>query len=170
MPSPSVYQLAPAYCHPFFDLVKEDNLLQALQESRDQTSVLFSSIPTAKTHFTYAERKWTIVEILRHIIDCERMYTYRAFRFSRFDPTPLEGFDEDAYIANIRSTSLQLSALLDEYLAVRQSTIRLYEGMNEEMLDFAGTANGHRFTARSFGFMTVGHNLHHLQVIREKYL
>lgn len=170
MPSADVYLQAPSYCHPFFDLVKGDNLLDALHESRDHTSQLFNTLPDDKTHFAYAEGKWTVAEILRHIIDCERMYVYRAFRFSRFDPTPLEGFNEDTYIQNIRLTTLRLPALFDEYLAIRQSTIRLYEGMSDEMLDFSGIANGYPFTARSFGFMTIGHNLHHLKVIREKYL
>lgn len=170
MPSPIIYNDAPSYCHPFFDLVKGDDLLLALRESGDATRKLFESIPEPRAKFTYAEGKWTIADVLQHIIDCERVYAYRAFRFSRFDTTPLEGFSEDDYIRNSSKTTPYLTALLDEFLAIRRSTILLYEPMSDEMLDFAGTANGHRFTARSLGFMAAGHNLHHLSTIRERYL
>src|SRR5690606_24775222 len=118
----------------------------------------------------YQPNKWTTKEVVRHIIDCERVYAYRALRFSRFDNTELAGFDENKYIDQIKNTEQTLPDLLTEYLIVRNATIALYKTMSNEMLDYKGIANKVIFSARTLGFMTVGHDLHHCNFIREKYL
>ena len=109
-------------------------------------------------------------EVLRHIIDCERVYSYRALRFSRFDETELSAFDENLYIESIKKIEQNLTDLKDEYENVRKSTIALYRTMTKEMLDFKGKANKVDFTARTLGFMTVGHNLHHCNFLKTNYL
>ena len=158
----------PQYCQYFFDLVKND-LLDELIISKEKTLNLIQSIPIGKENFSYQEGKWTVKEVLRHIIDCERVYAYRAFRFSRFDSRELSGFDENLYISNTKNLSISLSDIEKEYESVRNSTISLFQSMNQEMLDYKGQANKVIFTARSLGFMTVGHNLHHLNFLKNNY-
>jgi len=170
MTDKTIYKDAPDYCHYFFDLVETDNLLDELQKSYQITNELFQLITPEKENFSYQPDKWTTKEAIRHIIDCERVYTYRAFRFSRFDNTELPGFDENKYIETIKGKALNLSDLKDEYENTRKSTIALFKTMTNEMLDFKGPANKVYFTARSLGFMTVGHNLHHCNFIKTKYL
>lgn len=164
------YSVAPKYFQPYIELVKGNDLIAALISSHEMTMGLFQSIPLAKENDSYAANKWSVKEVLRHIIDCERVYTYRAFRFSRFDQTELAGFDEDNYIIQVSGLSYSLTALLQEYDAVRKASICLFRPMNEKMLDFPGTANGFSMTARSLGYLTVGHNIHHNNFIIEKYL
>ncbi|AWM12822.1 DinB family protein [Flavobacterium sp. NRK F10] len=170
MTDKTIYKDAPDYCHYFFDLVKTDNLLDELYKSYQITNELFQRITPEKENFSYQPDKWTTKEVIRHIIDCERVYTYRAFRFSRFDNTELPGFDENKYIEAVKGKTLHLSDLKEEYENIRKSTIVLFKTMTNEMLDFKGSANKVDFTARTLGFMTVGHNLHHCNFIKTKYL
>jgi uncharacterized damage-inducible protein DinB len=134
------------------------------------TKAFIQSIPAEKADYKYAEGKWTVKQVLRHIIDTERIFVYRAFRFSRFDTTPLAGFDEDAYIDATQTIDYSLNDLLEEFVSVRQTTIQVYKTMTPAMLDFKGTANNIPITPRCIGYMAVGHNLHHCNVIRERYL
>lgn len=170
MTDKTIYKDAPDYCHYFFDLVETGNLLNELEKSKNFTQDTFDLITTEKENYSYQPNKWTTKEVLRHIIDCERVYTYRAFRFSRFDNTELAGFDENKYIEQIKIAEQPLPDLLNEYSIVRNSTIALFKTMNDEMLDNKGIANNVYFTARTLGFMTVGHNFHHCNFIRTKYL
>lgn len=170
MTDKSVYKDAPSYCHYFFDLVETNDLLNELEKSYQLTLDLFKLITPEKENYSYQPNKWTVKEVLRHIIDCERVYTYRAFRFSRFDNTELAGFDENKYIKNFKSTEVSLADLREEYENLRKSTISLFKSMTNEMLDFKGTANKVTFTARALGFMTVGHNIHHCDFIKSNYL
>lgn len=170
MKDKSFYKDAPAYCHYFFDLVETGNLVLELEESKKLTQDFLSQVPVDKENYRYDENKWTIKEVVRHIIDCERVYVYRAFRFSRFDATELAGFDEDRYIDKVKSIHFSMADLLEEYLHLRNATISLYKTMSDEMLDFKGRANNANHTARTMGIMAVGHNLHHIQFIKNKYL
>lgn len=164
------YNEAPNYYHHFFNLVPSEDLMAELHSSMDMTKTFIQSIPAEKADYKYAEGKWTVKQVLRHIIDTERIFVYRAFRFSRFDTTPLAGFDEDAYIDAIQTIDYSLNDLLEEFVSVRQTTIQVYKTMTPTMLDFKGTANNIPITPRCIGYMAVGHNLHHCNVIRERYL
>ena len=166
----TIYKDAPQYCYYFFDLVQTDDLLAELDNSYQMTQALFSLISPEKENYVYKPNKWTTKEVIRHIIDCERVYTYRAFRFSRFDNIELSGFDENLYIDNIKKFEQNLTDLKEEYENVRKSTISLFKAMTNEMLDFRGTANKVVFTPRTLGFMTIGHNLHHCNFIKANYL
>lgn len=161
---------APAYCHYYFDLVTESDLIDALKNSRDKTLQLISEIPAGKENFKYAENKWTLKQVFSHIIECERIYTYRALRFSRQDNTELPGFDENLFAANANASQRNLSDLAEEYRAVRESTILLFRYMSGEMLDFKGAANKALFSPRALGFTAAGHNIHHCKIIKERYL
>ena len=164
------YQDAPSYCHPFFDLVTTDHLIKELNNSLSETSALFSSLPPEKADYRYAAGKWSVKEVLQHLVDCERVYSYRAFRFSRFDASELAGFEENDYIKNVERINRSMDDLCAEFIHLRNATIHLYSYMTEEMLDFKGKANNVIYTARSLGFMTVGHSIHHCNMIRSHYL
>jgi hypothetical protein len=166
----SHYLDAPAYCHPFFDLVTASTITDALKSSGSQTLELIASIPETKASYQYLPEKWTVKQILSHIIDCERVYAYRALRLSRKDATPLAGFDENTYVMNAAVEARSLEQLSNEYNAVRNASILLYDFMTNEMLDFKGIANNVFFTARSLGYMIAGHNIHHCNILRERYL
>lgn len=166
----SIYNNAPKYYHYYYDLIGTDNLLAELEQNKQQTLAFMKSIPAHKQHVAYAEGKWTINEVLQHIIDTERIFQYRAFRFSRMDNTTLSGFNEDDYIDNIKGYSLSLTNLIEDFEAVRHSSQQLFKNMNDTMLDFRGSANKVQASARQLGFMIVGHGLHHLKVIEERYL
>ena len=164
------YKDAPGYCAYYFDLVTESNLTDALKNSSSETTALFSSIPPEYENYQYAPAKWTIKQVLQHVIDCERVYTYRAMRFSRFDATELPGFDENHYADKDNTIQIAMSQHIAEYKALREATIFLFDGMNDAMLDFKGKANELHSTARSWGWMAAGHNRHHCKTIKEKYL
>jgi len=170
MKDKTIYRDAPDYCHSLFDLVESDDLLVELEKSRQFTLKVFKHITEDKENYSYEPGKWTTKEVIRHIIDCERIYTYRALRFSRFDDTELSGFDENKYIERIKGIELNLTDLKNEYENVRKATIDLFKVMTNDMLNFKGIANEVSFTAKTIGFMAVGHNLHHCDFIRRKYL
>jgi uncharacterized damage-inducible protein DinB len=154
----------------YFNLITETNLMDALKNSHEMTLKLISSIPSEKEDYKYAENKWTLKQVLSHIVDCERIYTYRALRFSRLDNTELAGFDENIYAVNSNASERNLHQFLEEYDNIRKSTINLYSYMTDEMLDFKGIANKVQFTARLIGFIAAGHNVHHCNLITERYL
>ncbi|MBX2931196.1 MAG: DinB family protein [Chitinophagaceae bacterium] len=170
MTNKEIYQCAPKYYHYYFDLVETNDLLSELKKTTLLTEKIFALITPEKENFSYAANKWTTKEVLKHIIDCERIFAYRALRFSRFDNTELAGFDENKYIDNIKTAEQNLLDLQDEYLTVRKSTILLFKNMTNEMLDFKGIANKSSLTARTIGFMIIGHNLHHNNFIQSTYL
>lgn len=170
MNNPELYASSPEYCHRFFDLIETSNLLDELEKDAFKTVALFSSIPQEKEHYAYAEGKWTVSELLRHVIDCERIYGYRALRFARFDTTPLSGFDEDFYMAGLQQNQEKLADLIQEFRIVRNATLSLFKSMSPEMLAFKGTANGLQFSALALGFCVIGHNAHHCKILSERYL
>jgi len=161
---------APKYFHYYITLVREEDLMTALAESDKTTTALINSIQEEQADFRYAESKWSIKEVLQHIIDSERIFAYRALRFSRRDATPLSGFDENHYVPNANTNERTIKSILEEYQIVRASSIALYQYMNDEMLDFKALANGVENSARAMGWMIAGHNLHHLNVIKERYI
>jgi len=161
---------APKYFHYYINIVIEADLMNAFIELENITTALINSIQEEQANFRYAEGKWSVKEVLQHIIDSERIFTYRALRFSRRDATPLSGFDENHYVPNANTSERSIENILAEYQTVRAASISLYKYMNNEMLDFKAVANGAENSARAMGWMIAGHNLHHLKVIKERYL
>lgn len=170
MNNKEIYENAPEYCGYFFDLIETDDLLSEFEKSKKLTLDVFNLVPSDLENFSYQSGKWTVKEVLRHIIDMERIFAYRAFRFSRLDSTDLSGVEENDYVKNARQTGIKLSELSDEYVAVRNSTMWIYKNLNPEMLDFKSTANAQTYTARTLGFSMVGHNIHHCNFIKMNYL
>ncbi len=170
MKNKAIYKDAPEFNRYFFDLIQSDDLLSEFEKSKELTLDTFKLISPELENYAYEPNKWTIKEVLRHIIDMERIFAYRAFRFSRFDDTDLAGVEENDYNEKVQQSDVKLSDLEEEYLAVRNSTVLIYKNISSEMLDFRGTANEQTYTARTLGFAMIGHNIHHCNYIRTKYL
>ena len=170
MNNKEIYKNAPEYCGYFFDLIETDDLLAEFEKSKNLTLAVLKLVTPDLENYSYQSGKWTIKEVLRHIIDMERIFAYRAFRFSRLDNTDLSGVEENDYINNAKQTEIKLSELLDEYLAVRNSTVWVYKNLSSEMLDFKGTVNTQTYTAKTLGFAMIGHNIHHIKFIEKTYL
>lgn len=147
-----------------------DNLEQCLLDTLSQTNAVFEKLTAEQWKFAYAPEKWTLAEVLVHIIDTERVMAYRALRFARKDATSLPGFDQDVFAESVSGFNWDFKLLLEDYQAVRKATITLYKQMNNEMLDFKGMANNLPMTARVLGFVIAGHNLHHLKIVQQRYL
>lgn len=120
-------------------------------------------------HQVYSPGKWTLRDILQHIIDTERVFSYRALRFARNDSTSLPGFDENLFAANAHASARKLDDLLDEFDLVRQSTIALYKSFNDDILQQEGFVFKSNISVLALGFTMVGHVIHHMEVIRERY-
>jgi uncharacterized damage-inducible protein DinB len=128
------------------------------------------SLPEEKLTYRYAKNKWTIKEILVHIIDDERIYAYRALCFARNDKTELPGFEQDDYALFSNANERSIENILNEYEAVRNATITLFESFDEAALLRKGIANKNGATVRALGYHLAGHELHHINIIKEKYL
>ncbi len=120
--------------------------------------------------YRYAKDKWTIKEVLIHLIDMERIYACRALRFARNDQTGLPGFDGGQYVYSSGANNRDISDLLDELEAVRHSTIAMVEGFDEKALIRSGTINGKPVSVRALIYHIAGHELHHIKIIKERYL
>ncbi len=158
------------YYTAYIKVASGEELMQALRDIGNQTLKIFNQLSEEQSRFAYAEGKWTIKQVLRHITDAERVFAYRALRFSRKDGTALPGFEEDDYAASDNSHHLRLKSIIEEYIDVRKSTMMLFSTMPKDGLDFEGTASGLPMTPRIIGWTMVGHNAHHLSVLQERYL
>lgn len=141
----------------------------ALEQSLSETASLLVHTPEDKMQYAYADGKWTVATVMLHIIDCERIFNYRALRIARNDQTPLPGFDENNYAESSNASHRSKESLLEEYLAVRRATLALYQNFSGDMLERKGVANGYVFSVEMIGAITAGHELHHLQVLRDRY-
>jgi hypothetical protein len=148
----------------------EDDLIKSLELGLDDILSLIGTIKPEQENFKYAEGKWSVKEVISHMIDGERVFSYRALRFSRMDNTPLAGFDENLYVPNSNAGVRSMLSLQKEFETLRLSNIELFSGMTKDMLDFAGNANGLKISARTNGWIIAGHAKHHCKVLREKYL
>lgn len=167
---PEVGEYAP-YAIMYIDQVPDDGLvLQHLQDDLQVVTTLFRSLPEEKLVTRCAEGEWTIKEILVHVIDSERIFSYRALRFARNDTTPLPGFEQDDYAAASDANDRNINDILEEFAAVRMATITLFKSFDDKTLLRSGIASGHNVSVRSFLYQIAGHELHHLQSIRENYL
>ena len=146
------------------------SLLESLNESFKVTVDFFNNLPEDKMEYAYAEGKWSIKEVIQHIIDTERVFAYRALRFSRNDKTELPGYDQDAYTPSSEANRRTKVSLIEEYSNVRKSTINLFSSFTNEMLLQSGKASGGNMSVRAIGFINIGHEKHHCQVISERYL
>ena len=130
----------------------------------------YENFPSDKHEYRYAEGKWTLKEVLQHIIDTERVFAYRALRISRRDETPLPGFEQNGFNDAADANKRSLVNLIAEYKVVRQSTHFLFQNLTDDDLKATGTASGATVSARALGFMILGHEAHHIGILKERYL
>lgn len=161
----------PSYAIMYINLLPDDGLLlKHLQDDFRATKDLILSLPEDKLFYRYDEGKWTIKEILVHIIDDERIYAYRAMCFARNEKTELPGFEQDDYVLHSGANERDILNIFEEYEAVRNSTIALFNGLPEDSFLRSGIANKNRATVRALAYHIAGHELHHVNIIKEKYL
>ena len=167
MRTPQQEQL-PEYYKTYFHYSTSTDLMVALREQAHIIAAI-SNYPSEKEHFSYDIGKWTVREVIGHLLDTERIFAYRILRFSRKDATPLSGFDENDYIRNSPFKNIPLRQLSAEWLSVRQSTVMLLESLTDDCLDFEGVANQVVVSPRILAFMVFVHAEHHFKVLKERY-
>lgn len=158
------------YFKNYIDQAGAVGLIEGLEEGMIAMKAFFLSIPANKLEYRYADDKWTIKEILGHLLDTERIFCYRALRFARGDQTPIMGFDENQYVPSSLANDRALSDLVAEFCTQRQATISLFNSFSNNMLLCQGIAGEGSVSVRALGFLIVGHEKHHQRVINERYL
>ena len=160
----------PPYAVIYLDQVPDDgNLIDYLGKGKALINKFYSDKNEKMLMFRYKPEKWNMKDILAHIIDDERVFCYRALRFARNDKTELPGVDQDLDAENACANDRDISELLDEYNKVRDSSIALFKGFNEDMIARTGKASGFNVSVSALGYLIVGHELHHLKIIKERY-
>ena len=159
-----------SYYAPYINLVESKDIIVSLEKSLEETLSFFNSIPEGKWLFSYAEGKWSINEVIQHLLDTERVFSYRALCFSRKDTIELPGFDQDEYLINSNANSRSKESIIEEYLSVRKATITLFKSFSEEMLLQIGVASNSTLSVRAAGYIIIGHEKHHCNVINDNYL
>jgi hypothetical protein len=161
----------PVFYTPYIEILDGvSGLLEHLETSLELFEQLLYELKEEKYQYRYEDGKWTIKEIVQHLIDAERVFVYRSLRFSRRDQTKVMGFDENSYVSNYDINKRDINNLLDEFCLLRRSTILMFQDFDEDTLDLKGFVEGNSFTVRALGFICSGHVLHHLKVIEERYL
>lgn len=160
----------PSYFIPYIEVLGEVELMECLQKQLGNFPQFISSLPEGKLHYKYAEGKWTVMQILVHILDAERVFQYRALRFGRNDDTALPGFDQDIYVPESMAEKRTKEDVIEEYKAIRAATISLFKNFDDTILNRAGMASNLRMSVGALGFVCCGHQKHHRNIIRERYL
>lgn len=150
--------------------VKDYDVLSLLDKNFKSSQSFFEKISKDKQDHYYAPGKWSIKEILQHLIDVERIFIYRALRFSRLDPIDLPGFDEEYYLEATSLDEIPYRNILSEWSSLRESSVLFYKNLNPKFLDRSGRASGQEFSVRSIGYILAGHTSHHIEIIKDKYL
>lgn len=166
-PDPTEYQ--PFYAR-YISLVPPADLAHTLDAQLAETLAVLPSIGEQKSLHRYAPGKWSIKEVLGHLIDAERIFTYRALRFARNDQTPLAGFDQDPYVATANFDAHPWNDLVTEFEHVRRSSILFFRALTAEEMVRSGTANQNAVSVRALGYIIAGHELHHMAILRDRYL
>ncbi len=166
-PLPGEYPEAYA---PYIAAAGEGEISASLQSQMGEVTALFAGLSEAQGGFRYAPGKWSLKDLLQHLSDAERIFTYRCLRIGRGDATPLPGFDEETYAVAAKADAHSVADLLADWRAARSASLALFRSLPEAAWDHQGTTNGRAITARCIPFICAGHTAHHLTVIRERYL
>jgi len=166
---PDASEFSPYY-GTYINAVPEGDIVAVLRRDRDEWQGLIAELPESRGAHRYADDKWSIRQVVGHVSDAERVFSYRAFRIARADATPLASFDQDEYVKTAGSDHRTLSSLAAELLAVRESTLALFSSLPDEAWMRTGTASGNPVSVRALAYITAGHAQHHLRIVREKYL
>jgi len=158
------------FYHTYIMALGKVGLTEELKRGKSAFLSLFEEIPEEKLKYAYAEGKWSLAEALVHMIDTERIFQYRALCIARNDKTALPGFEQDTYVPYSNAANRSKSDLIDEYIAVRDSTISLFDSFDDEAVKRIGSVSGSKMSVRALGFIISGHQAHHVRILRERYL
>ena len=165
-PEPTEYA---AYYETYVSKVPGNDVVSQLESQRLQTAQLFAASTERDGNFRYAPGKWTIKEVVGHLSDAERVFAYRALRIARGDQTPLPGFEQDDYVKNGNCAEQSLADLVQEFGLIRATTLTLFRSLNAEAWGRRGTASNNPVTVRALAFIIAGHELHHREILKERY-
>jgi hypothetical protein len=169
IPRPAADEHAPYYGK-YIVKVPDGDLCRILTDQLAETRALIGSIPEARGTHRYAPGKWSIKEVLGHVCDSERIFSYRALRIARGDATPLPGFEQDDYVPTGGFDRRTLADLSEELAAVRKASLLLFSHLDAEALARRGTASGNPITPRALAYVIAGHERHHVEILKVKYL
>lgn len=158
------------YFERYISLVPDGNILILMQDQLEKALKLFEEISEEKSLYRYADGKWSIKEVLGHVIDTEQIMTYRALRIARNDKKPLEGFDENEFVDNAHFDILRFASLIELFELTRKMTIALFKTFNDDQASSIGNADNYPLSVRAIPYIITGHMIHHLKVIQERYL
>jgi hypothetical protein len=165
-PKPDEY--APYY-EKYVSLVTADDIMSALDRQGPETAALLAARKEAERDFRHAPGKWSVKEALGHLVDTERVFSYRALRIARNDQTPMEGFEQDDYVRFGPFSQCSRAALIEEFTSVRKATLSLFRGLDEAAWMRRGVANKNEVSVRALAYITAGHELHHRKIFQERY-
>ncbi|EHQ26838.1 DinB family protein [Mucilaginibacter paludis] len=168
MAKPITGEYAPVH-ETYISKVGEGDIIEILKSQQESTYAFFKNRPTHKATYAYAEGKWTVKQVLGHMIDTERIMTYRALRIARNDATPLPGFEQDDYVANSRHNDFDLMDMAEEFKLLRQVNLYFFKSLNNEEKQRAGLASNYSVTVNALLYIIAGHEAHHLQILKERY-
>lgn len=166
---PSQSEFAPYY-GTYVNAMPDGDVVAALAAQGEETFALLSGLSEEAGSFRYAPEKWSIRDLVQHLCDSERVFTYRALRFARGDQTPLPGFDEKPYAEAAHADGRALGEIATEFRDIRRTTLALVRSFDDEMLGRRGVASGNLMSVRALVWVIAGHERHHLRVLRERYL
>jgi hypothetical protein len=158
------------YYERYISLVADSDIIGVLGAQPTRLQDIFTAMPEEKGDFRYAEGKWSIKELLGHLIDGERMFAYRTFRISRGDETPIEGFEQDGYIENAHSNDRSFADLLEEFSLLRRANMIFFKNLTDDAWLRVGTANKVKISVRALIYIMAGHIEHHFEILRDRYL
>jgi hypothetical protein len=166
-PKPQDY---PSHYTNYINCVEAETVSEIINKYSNSITSFCTQLPKDKANFAYAIGKWTVKEVLQHLIDAERIFVYRALRFSRKDNTEIEGYDENLYVDNAHSNERHLEDIIQEFIALRKSTDFFLNSLNTNDLVQVGIANNGNISVNAIAFIIYGHILHHIKILKERYL
>lgn len=161
---------AASYFFRYINLANGETVGELVKNHSEELKNFYNSIPDEKADYAYADGKWTIKEVMQHIIDAERVFTYRMLRFARKDSTPLHGFDENAFAENSHANNRTLQSLKEELNTLRAATDIMLVNLTDDQLAFAGSSSNNSTTANAVAYIIFGHLIHHKNILSERYL
>jgi uncharacterized damage-inducible protein DinB len=151
-------------------VLKDKTIIESLESAQDEFESVLRNLPDKKHSFSYATGKWTLKELIQHVIDTERVFCYRALSFARNDQTALPGFDQDVFVDNDTANERDYYDLLDEMKVLRKSSTQLFKSFSKEALLRIGVASNNKMSVRALGYLFSGHQIHHINIVKERYL
>ena len=151
-------------------VLKDKTIIESLESAQDEFESVLRNLPDKKHSYSYAPGKWSLKELIQHIIDTERVFCYRALSFARNDQASLPGFDQDVFVDNAAANNRDYYDLLDEMKVLRKSSIQLFKSFSKEALLRIGVASDNKMSVRALGYLFSGHQIHHINIVKERYL